>query len=463
MSAVPENASMNEPVGRLFWKYVLPTLAAVVINGLYVIVDGVFIGRYIGTDAMAAINLIWPLYGVLLGTGGLIGTGSAALCSIEKGRNDFAKARLYVGNGMLLLAAAGMLSFIFLHCCSLTVFDLQMDDAPVVTGLGMEYVSVLKPASVFVLAATAFPLLIRNDDHPKLATKLMLAGAAANMAGDYFFIAVFGWGMAGAAAATVGAQCVITLISVRHFFSNRANLRLTFSDVRFSASASAKSIVLGFPGFFMYVYFSFLGALYNYMFDRYGGSVNVAAYALVGYYAGLYYMFAEGLSSGIQPIISYNYGARKYYNVRRTLKKAFKVIAVSSVVFLGFVYAFPDWCINLVNNTDSELHQASLTGLRLHLATCYLEAFILTGTVYFQSVDNAKTATAVSVVNLFIQVPFVFLLPLKWGLEGVWLAYPVANVPLSLFVFCALLRDLRGKTADLKTARRREKCTETTV
>ena len=161
-------------------------------------------------------------------------------------------------------------------------------------------------------------------------------------------------------------------------------------------------------------------------------------------------MFSEGLSAGIQPIVSYNYGAGKYYNVRRVLQMALKVVFISAAVFMAFIYIFPDFCIDLVNSKDPELHKASLTGLRLHLLTCYLEAFILVGTVYFQSVDNAKTATAVSCVNLFIQVPFVLLLPLKWGTEGIWLAYPVANVPLALFVFIALTKDLRRKTKRLK-------------
>lgn len=450
MSSACENISMSEPVRRLFWKYVLPTLAAVVINGLYVMVDGVFIGRYIGTNGLAAINLIWPLFGVLLGLGGMIGTAGAALCSIEKGRGDFEKARRYVGNSIILLVAAGIFVYFFLHYTALPVLNLQIKDAPDVIAKGMEYVSVLQVAGVFTVSATAFPLLIRNDDHPNLATKLMLAGAVSNIVGDWLLVAHLEWGMKGAALATVGAQGVISLISLGHFFSRRANLRLKLNDLRFSLQATVKTSVLGFSSFFMYVYFSFLGALYNYVFDKYGGSVSVAAYALVGYYSGLYYMFSEGLSAGIQPIVSYNYGAGKYYNVRRVLQMALKVVFISAAVFMAFIYIFPDFCIDLVNSKDPELHKASLTGLRLHLLTCYLEAFILVGTVYFQSVDNAKTATAVSCVNLFIQVPFVLLLPLKWGTEGIWLAYSVANVPLALFVFIALTKDLRRKTKRLK-------------
>lgn len=463
MSAFAENVSMDEPVRRLFWKYVLPTLAAVIINGLYVMVDGVFIGRYIGAGGLAAINLCWPLYGVILGLGGMIGTAGAALASIEKGKGDFAKARAYVGNSICLLGVAGVLNYLLVHYLMLPSFNLQIQDASDVIALGTDYASVLQVAGVFSVAATAFPLLIRNDDHPKLATKLMLAGAFANIVGDYLFVARFGWDMTGAAVATVGAQGVISVISLVHFFSSKANLRLRFSDLRPSVKASFKTLVLGFSSFFMYVYFSFLAALYNYMFDKYGGAVSVAAYSLVGYYAGLYYMFSEGLAAGIQPIISYNYGAGRYYNVRRVLKKAVKVVAVSAVVFLGVIYAFPEWCIRLVNNDDAELFKASMTGLRLHMATCYLEAFILVGTVYFQSVDNARTATAVSAVNLFIQVPFVILLPLTWGVEGIWLAYPVANVPLALFVFFAMIRDLRHKTKRLKRTHRERKKQKATV
>ena len=295
---------------------------------------------------------------------------STEIISIEKGKGDYSQARAYVGNSICLLGVAGVLNYLLVHYLMLPSFNLQIQDAPDVITLGSEYASVLQVAGIFSIAATAFPLLIRNDDRPKLATKLMAAGAFANMIGDYVFVARFGWGMTGAAVATVGAQGVISVISLFHFFSSGANLRLRFSDLRLSFDASRKTVLLGFSSFFMYVYFSFLAALYNYMFDKYGGSVSVAAYSLVGYYSGLYYMFSEGLAAGIQPIVSYNYGAGRYYNVRRVLKKAVRVVFISAAVFLGIVYAFPEWCIRLVNDNDPELFKASMTGLRLHMATC---------------------------------------------------------------------------------------------
>lgn len=447
---VTENISMSEPIRRLFWKYTIPTLAAVVINGLYVVVDGIFIGQFIGADGLAAINLIWPLYGCVLGFGGMIGTAGAALFSIEKGKGDIKMARRYLGNSMLLLGVAAVFIYILLRLFSEQALTLQLSDNETVLHFGMDYISILAPMSFWTLCATAFPLLIRNDNHPRLATKLMVVGALCNIVGDYVLIAHAGWGMKGAAAASVGAQAVISIIGFRHFFSRRANMRLQLKDLRLSLFASYKTLVLGFSSFFMYVYFSFLAALYNYMFARYGSAVTVAAYALVGYYAGLYYMFSEGVTSGVQPIISFNYGANRYYNIRRTLGMAVRVILISAVVFLGIVYAFPNLLINIVNRDDPALHEASLLGLRLHMITCYLEAFILLATVYFQSVDSARKATLISLVNLFIQVPFVIILPMYWGVAGIWLAYPVANVPLSIYVFFALVRDLRQKTGNLK-------------
>lgn len=452
---VTENISMSEPIRKLFWKYTIPTVAAVIVNGLYVMVDGVFIGRYVGAEGLTAVNLMWPLIGCIIGVGGMIGTAGAALFSIEKGKEDHLMAARYMGNSLVLLVVTAIFVYFFLNLYAHDIFLLQLSSSPSAIILASEYGDVFSKLSFFTMSAVAFPLLIRNDDHPKLATKLMVAGACLNTLGDYVLIVYYGLGMKGAAYATTGAQAFVTILGISHFFSSRANLRLGIKDLRLSWYASYKTLTLGFASFFMYVYVSFLAALYNYSFGKYGSSITVAAYALVGYYAGFYYMFAEGVTSGIQPIISFNYGAERYYNIRRVLRMAVKMILISSIIFLAAIYAFPDVLISIYNNEDAVLHQESLLGFRLHMSACYLEAFVLLVTVYFQSVDNARKATLISLVNLFIQMPFLFILPKYWGVAGIWLAFPIANIPLAVFVFFELINDLKQHTKQLKIRHKR--------
>lgn len=448
-SAQDESLLRDTPVKKLFWKYTLPAITAMIVNGMYTVVDGFFIGHYIGAEGLAGINILWPLFGMAIGIGTMIGTAASSLFSIEKGKGDYEKARRYLANGFILVALLSLAVTALFYYCARFFMELQVDNSPETVAHAMDYFNVVTFLAFFVLASNAMPQFVRNDDRPKLATVLMIAGALLNVVGDYVFIKHFHRGMAGAAEATILSQIIVSIIGFAYFFSPKARLRLRVWDLKFSYKICRDILVLGVSSLMIFFYYGFISAIYNFLFAKHGGAVCVAAYSAVNYVSYLYYMFAEGFTAGVQPIMSFNFGAVRYYNIRRTFWHTVRVLFILYVGFMVVVYGFPERLAMLFTNGDASFEAETVRGLRLFLCTCFLEAFILLGIVYFQSTNKAKTASLVSGINMTVQLPFLLALPHYFGINGIWLCYPLANVPLSLVVFVLVVRDLRRITHDL--------------
>ena len=164
----------------------------------------------------------------------------------------------------------------------------------------------------------ALPMMVRNDEQPHLATLIMSAGAILNIAFDYLFIVVLKQGVEGAAIATVLAQAITTIVSLVYFFSNRANLKLSINNLKVDLNVYRQIIITGTPSLTMFVYMSFVLAIHNKLFLTYGSMVSLAAFTIVGFIQAIFYMLAEGIAHGIQPLVSFNHGAGNNQNIRKS-------------------------------------------------------------------------------------------------------------------------------------------------
>ncbi len=425
-----------------FWRYTVPTVAAMLVNGLYQVVDGIFIGHYVGGEGLAAINMAWPIIGFIMGAGMMLGVGTGILVSIKQGQGQGGSARHILTSGLtLLLLIAPMLSFILWALAEEFLFWQGANGR--VFELGLQYLNIQIYTSVFTLGSIAMPFLLRNDNSPTLATWLMVVGAVLNFALDYLFIKHLGWELQGAAIATGIAQVVVTLLGLIYFFSSRAQLRLSLRDWQFDASFAPKIFSLGASSFFMYVYGSVMVALHNGMLIQYGSQTLVGAYAILGYIIAIYYLVAEGIASGMQPLASYNYGARVYSNIRKLLMVAMAVAVLGGALFVAVLNIYPTQAVGIFNDTDPVLMEGAVTGIRLHLFTLFLDGFLVVAAAYYQSIDQSRKAMFVTIGNMAIQLPFLYLLPLALDITGVWLAYPLSNIALTSIVLVMLWRDLK--------------------
>lgn len=433
---------MQVSVYKQFWKYTIPTVAAMLVNGLYQVVDGIFIGRYVGADGLAGINVAWPVIGAILGIGMLVGVGTGALVSIRQGEGDNAGAKQILTTGLLLLLALMPIVAGGLYLFADDFLRWQGAEERVYE-LGLQYLHILIGACVFTLGSIAMPFLLRNDDSPNFATLLMVIGAVVNIVMDYLMIALWGWELTGAAIATAIAQAVVTALGLAYFFSSKAKLRLKRRDFRFKFTVVPQIFAIGTSSFFMYAYGSMMVALHNSLFTQYGDILMIGAYAILGYIVTVYYLTVEGVANGMQPLVSYNHGACNQDNIRKLLKVA---MTTSIVIGLGFVILlnlFPDEFVSVFNSSDEQLIANTVVGIRLHLFALFLDGFLVVAGAYYQAINKGSKAMFVTVGNMLIQLPFLYIMPKLFGVTGIWIAYPLSNIALSALVIALLWRDLK--------------------
>ncbi|MCG9684496.1 MATE family efflux transporter [Vibrio sp. Isolate23] len=433
---------MQTSIYKQFWKYTIPTVAAMLVNGLYQVVDGVFIGHYVGADGLAGINVAWPVIGSILGIGMLVGVGTGAMTSIRQGEKDTLGAKQTLATGLVLLLAltpvvSGVLfffadDFLYWQGAQERVFEL-----------GLQYLHILIGASVFTLGSIAMPFLLRNDDSPNLATLLMVVGAVINIILDYLFIAWLEWELTGAAIATGIAQMVVTLLGVGYFFSERAKLRLRFHELKLRVALVPKIFSIGTSSFFMYAYGSVMVALHNSLFAQYGDQLMIGAYAILGYIVTVYYLTAEGIANGMQPLVSFNHGARHQENIRKLLKVAMVSSVMLGLVFVILLNIFPNEFVSVFNSSDEKLIENTILGVRLHMFALALDGFLVVTGAYYQAINKGSKAMFVTIGNMLIQLPFLYVMPKLMGVPGIWVAYPLSNIALSIVVLLMLLRDVR--------------------
>ena len=444
MNNSEQNIMSNEPIAKVFWRFAIPSVTAMVVNGLYQIVDGMFVGHYIGYQGLAGVNLAWPLIGIIAGMGMMIGMGGGSLISISRGEANYEKSRLTVSTSLWLSAFLGILISIVVYFFGVDVLQLQGAENEVLR-LGAEYVSVFSWGAIFTVVSAALPMLIRNDNSPNTATAIMAIGALINIALDYLFIGVWGLELKGAAIATLLSQSIVIIIALKYFFSKYAQTRLKLSGCYFDCKVAIRSITLGSSSLLMFFYFSFISAIHNKLLLHYGTPVHVGAFAVIVYIGVIYYLTAEGIANGMQPLASYFFGSTQGDKVISVLTIAIKSVVTLGIVVVIVLYMFPDFIVGFFSQGEPNLLEAAVHGMKIHLLGLALDGFIFVASVYFVSVDQGGKALAISVCNMMIQLPFLYFLPNWFGIDGIWLSVPLSNLVLSLIIIPILWRDVSSK------------------
>jgi putative MATE family efflux protein len=432
----------SQSITRTFWRYSIPAIAALMISGLYMVVDGIFIGHAMGATGLSAVNMAWPLSGVMLAIGMMVGMGGGAQCSLAQGAAQWPEARTYLAQALWLLVVLGIPTGMLVVLTGPAFMAMQGAEGALAQ-LGNDYLLVIGWAAPLVFGSIALPLLVRNLGAPRLATVAMLVGALTNVALDYLFIVELEWGLRGAALATVIGESLSVLICLGFICSRHNPLQMPLAACTLNLRKSQDILTTGFSSMLMYLYMSLVVVLHNLLFMHYGSPLQVAAYAIAGYLMAFYYMFAEGVCGGMQPLVSYFYGAREPDKVRRVLRLALLTAVGSGVLMTVALVLLPRLFAGIFSGSDEALLDATVLGLRLHLFAMFLDGFIILAASFFQAMGRARNATLVTVGNMLIQLPFLAVLPLLWGLNGVWLALPLSNVCLSLVVIWMLRRQLQ--------------------
>ncbi|MFQ1685070.1 MATE family efflux transporter [Aeromonas veronii] len=428
------------PLSRLFWRYVTPTVAAMLITGIYVTIDGIFVGHVLGQDGMAGLMLAYPICAVLYAVGALIGMGASSLVSFYLGQGNPAKARHIVGNALVMvLLASALLSFIGIRYGE-PMLAWMGAEGEIFTA-GLSYLQAYAWLGVFAVLSMAFSSLLRNDGRPGFVTLIMVVGGLLNVLLDYLLMVVFPFGLAGVATATMLSQAVTGLACLWHFFTPRSQLRISWDTLRPDLRLMGETVRLGISSFLMYLYLSVVLALHNKALLAVGTSLHVAAYGVISYTEAFFYLVFEGIAMGIQPIASFNAGAGHWRRVLRIRNLALGVTLGIALCAMLPLYLWPEAAVYLFAGDNATLLPVASLGIWLYFWGLPMEGLLLVGATYFQAINRARIASLLTGGKLVLIGGFLWGFSTLWGVPGVWLALPTCSSLLVLVMWRAMRQE----------------------
>ena len=424
-------------------KYALPTILSNLFMNIYSIVDQLFVSNLLGTDALSAVSIAWPLLSITLAVGVMISTGGCALVSNQMGAGDNEKAR---ENFSFFTLFSVVVSAVF--CVAGIIFRepilyaMGADDA--LYPLCEAYAIPIFMLIPFGMVSMVLQMFFVAAGKPSLGFWLSIAGGVTNMVLDYVLIAVIPLGIAGAAYASAAGYILQSVIAVAFFFTNRKGT-LYFVRPRFNGKALAKACSNGMSEMVGMLAVTVTMIAMNVILMRLVGSDGVAAAAVILSAQTILSASYGGYIYGISPVVSYHYGAANYDELRKLYRVALKTIAVMSVI--TFILAFPlaKPIARLFADGSAAVTEMSVRGIFIFAAAFLMMGFNLFASGFFTALNDGKTSAILSLFRtlIFLMLPLL-ILPELLGVDGVWLSMPAAEV-LSILLSVYYFRHFKGK------------------
>lgn len=422
---------LNKPVKQVFMRYLVPSVFATMVTSIYVLADTIIVGKGIGTIAVAALNIVLPLYNIFFGLGLLFGVGGSVLMSILRGEGDEKGSNAYFSTSLVAMCVVLALSLAF--------FTAFMEKIAIVFGgtpETMPYIMDYMPYIVWGMGLFFFSsylqTFIRNDGAPRLAMYAVVSGGVANIILDYIFVYNFNMGMAGAAIATVMGSGLTVVILLTHFFTKKNNLHFSLKGVR---PSFIKNIILnGFASFLIEVASGVTIFVFNIQLLKYAGNTGVSVYSIISNTAIVVVCICKGINQAAQPLLSTNYGAGLYERTDKIRSLAVKVsIIICAVpVILGLVV--PDFFTYIFINPDSAILSMSAPAIRIYFVGFMMLGINMVFICYFQAIlKNGYSMIICLMRGLILVVAFAYIFPLFMDVTGIWLAVPAAETITMLF------------------------------
>jgi putative MATE family efflux protein len=432
----------EERIPALLWKFSLPAIAGMVVNALYNVVDSVFVGHGVGEVGLAAVTIAFPIMIILMAFGMLVGVGASAVVSLRLGEHKQQEAEKILGNALSLVVILSIvLTTALLFFLDPILISLGADQT--VLPYARQFTRIILCGSLLMYIGFGLNSVVRAEGNPKIAMATILISAGLNIMLNPLFIFVFHLGIAGSALATVISQAVSAIWILAYFLSKRSLLRLRLANLALDKDIVISIFKIGMSPFLMQIGASVVTVLFNFSLLKYGGELAVASIGVINRIAMLMLMPIFGLSQGLQPIIGYNYGAKNYDRVRKALKLAIYAATIFSTLGFLVTQVFDEQIIRLFND-NPDLIRIGSHGMRIQLGMLSVIGFQIIGANYFQAVGKAGYASVLSLSRqVIILIPLILLLPGILGLNGAWMASPIADFVSAMLTGTFLMREIR--------------------
>lgn len=433
----------EERIFTLLVRYSIPAIIATAAASLYNIIDRVFIGHGVGPLAISGLALTFPLMNLAAAFGAMVGVGAAALVSIRLGEGRRGEADAILGNAIFLNVLLGLCFTVF-GLASLDWILALMGASPDTLPFARQFMRVILMGNMFQHLYLGLNAVMRASGHPRRAMGTTLLTVGINLALAPLFIFGFGWGIRGAALATVAAQVVGTAVAFNHFIGGPSPLRFVAAHLRPKLAVIRDIFAIGVSTFVMLFCSSIVILLVNIRLERYGGDFAIGAFGIINAMTNLFVMVIIGVNMGMQPIAGFNFGAGRFDRVGEVFRCAVRL--ATGIAILGFLLGelFPR-AVAGAFTTDPRLIAQAVRGMRLTFIIFPFVGYQMVTSSFFQSIGRARISLflAFSRQVIFL-IPFLVILPIHFGVDGVWVSEPVADLIAFLIAFLLMRKPLRG-------------------
>lgn len=416
----------TKPIGKLLLQYALPAIIAMIAASLYNIIDRVFIGQYVGPMAISGLAITFPFMNLGAAFGAAIGVGASTTISVKLGQRDYDTAENLLGNTIILNLIVGLsfgiISLIFLNPI-LHFFGASHTTLP----YAKSFMQIILAGNVVSHMYLGMNAVLRASSKPRHAMLATIFTVVMNIILDAIFICWLGWGIEGAAIATIISQALALCWQMSLFADKSQILHFKKGIYRLKKQLVNNIISVGISPFFINLCACIIVIFMNNQLVRYGGDMAVGAYGIANSIATIFIMFVIGLNQGMQPIAGYNYGAQNISRLLHVLKLT--IIAATIVMTIGWLLSIfaPYYCARLFT-TDAELIKLSIKAIRINMMMYLLIGSQMVTTFFFLCVGKVKTSIFLSLSRqLLVLLPALYILPQFFHVNGVWYSLPVSD------------------------------------
>lgn len=416
----------NEKLFPMILRFSIPAAISLLITAIYNIIDRIFVGNFNGTSALAGLSVCFPLSYMMMAFGLTCSAGGSTMFSLFAGKKDKAKMNIAFGNAFVLvcvfeiLLSAALLIFTDPFLSVFGVTDTSYDYA-------VTYYKIVALGCLFQGLTQLFCDFVRVSGKPVLGMCVTGIGAVTNIILDAVFVAILGYGVAGAAWATVIGQILSAVFGAFLVLGKKTMVSITKNIFRLDREVWLKIISCGFAFWVAQMAMGFISLVYNSQLGKYGGDIAISVYAVVASIMTFVIMPASGISQGIQPIVGNNYGAGKYKRVMQTLYQATGFsVAITGIIWL-IVMLFPKQILSAFGGTE-EMFAIGITGLRYNFCITPILGFVMLVTTFFQSLGRPIPSIIITILRQVVfLVPFIYIFPSVFGVKSIFLAQPVSD------------------------------------
>ncbi|OQY42603.1 MAG: hypothetical protein B6227_01705 [Fusobacteriia bacterium 4572_74] len=416
---------MKKNIKKLFLKYTIPGIIGMMVTSLYVVVDGIFIGKAVGSNGLAAVNMVEAVISFSFALNIMIATGSSTIIAIKMGeKKNHEASKVFTFFVLMLILVAGGVSFFFLKFSEQTASFLGATG--ILKIMVIEYMKIIMYFNIFFMGTYFLEIFVRTNGRPTYSMSALIIGGVLNIILDYIFVIYLGYGLKGAAYATGISQVVASTILIIDFFRNDSQLKFVKPD--FSINLLMRGIANGCSEFVSEISLGFIIFIFNLVIIKEIGNIGVSAFSIINYINTVVFAILLGVSQGIQPIISYSLGADEKYVIRGIFNLAIKTVFIIGIVAFTSMFIFNEKIIGTFSD-NKELLTFTSKAAKIYCFAYFFNGINMVMSAYFTAIDNAKLSALISALRGIIFVTIgITIFPMIWGIDGIWFTMPIAEV-----------------------------------